>query len=449
MIVDLNTALAQSRRSERRLLAQYAVTRVLAESATLKDASRQILRAIGESLGWELGIFWSVDEQAELLRFIDLWHAPQLEALGFVEDSRKQAFQRGEGLIGRVWASGRPIWIPDVVRDPDFRRAPMAASVGLHEAVAFPVRKSERIYGVIEFFSHEIREPDQDVLDMVADIGIKVGQFVDREQTAEALREAEALAEVARLLGDIGHDIKNMLMPIVVGTTMLEEELSENYARVPHPVATTVTRSRDLTKELIDLIKNGSRRIHDRVTEMAESVKGVTPLPEFAPCRIADVVSDVYQALRILADERSVALCVDGLDALPRIQADESRLFNAIYNLVNNAIPEVPLGGSVTVRGCIDPAGKSVFLSVIDTGKGMPPEVLASLFTYHAMSRKIGGTGLGTKIVKDVVTAHGGQITVESEQGVGTSFHITLPLQGRLTPFHGYSDPGPPTTSPH
>jgi signal transduction histidine kinase len=428
--VELARAWAQKTRAERRLVAQYAVTKVLAESATLMDAGHEILRAIGESLNWELGMFWNVDEQADVLRFVDLWHAPYVEASTFCEDSRGRTFQRGVGLIGHVWASGSPVWMPDVVTDHNFRRAPMAARVGLHGACAFPVRKGLRIYGVIEFFSSEIREPDQDVLDMVADIGIKVGQFVDREQTAEALRQAEALAEVARLLGDIGHDIKNMLMPIVSGATLLEEELDECYGRLPETVTGNLKASRDLTKELTSMIQRGSRRIQDRVREMAESVKGITRPPEFAPCRISDVVSTVYASLRILAHERKIALQVDGLDTLPLIRADESRLFNAIYNLVNNAIAEVPPDGSINVRGSIDPAGTSVCLSVIDTGKGMLPEVRASLFTYRAISRKVGGTGLGTKIVKDVVSAHGGTITDQSEPGKGTVFHITLPLEG-------------------
>jgi signal transduction histidine kinase len=138
----------------------------------------------------------------------------------------------------------------------------------------------------------------------------------------------------------------------------------------------------------------------------------------------------VYATLRILADERRVTLRAEGLDTLPVIRADESRLFNAIYNLVNNAIPEVTSGGSVTVQGRTEPSGTHIVLSVMDTGKGMSPEVRDSLFTYQAVSRKIGGTGLGTKIVKDVVDAHGGSITVESTEGVGTAFHITLAIDG-------------------
>ncbi len=437
MVADLKSALAKATLSERRLTGQYVATRVLAESATLKDAGQAILRALGESLDWELGMFWSRDEQMQVLRFVDLWHAPHVEATEFVDDSRGRTFQRGEGLIGRVWATGKPIWIPDVATDPHFRRAKMAARVGLRGGFAFPVCKGEEMYGVVEFFSRESREPDQDVLDMVADIGIKVGLFVDRKRTEEELRRTEArlveeqrLAAVARVLGDIGHDLKNMLMPIVTGAGLLEEELSECFSKLPQPAVSAVKPSRDMTHDLIEMIRQGSRRIHDRVKEIADSVKGLTRAPQFAPCRIADIVSSVYATLHILADERGVALHTEGLDNLPVIRADESRLFNAVYNLVNNAIPEVPSGGSVTVQGRTDPSGKKVVLSVIDTGKGMSPEVRDSLFTYQAISRKIGGTGLGTKIVKDVVDAHGGSIRVESTQGVGTAFHITLSVDG-------------------
>ncbi len=437
--LDLQAMLAQVQRSEQRLLAQYTVTRVLAESATLKDAGEDILRAIGESFDWKLGMLWDVNTQAELLRFVGLWHAPNVEASAFYDDSRKRTFPRGVGLIGQVWASGHSLWIPDVARDSGFLRAPIAAKIGLglHGWCGFPIYKGERIYGVIEFFTNEIRETDTEVLEMMADIGIKIGQFVERKEAEEDLRQSEMrlqeearLAEVARVLGDIAHDIKNMLMPVSMGVSLLEDELDESFDQLPQPVVGAVANSRELTKDLIAMIKNGSQRVQDRVKEFADSVKGPPRAAQFAPCRIDEVVSSVYGMLRIPADEGSVILLVNGLEDLPVIQADERRLFNAIYNLINNAIFEIPSGGSVTVQGRTEQAGKQVVLSIIDTGKGMPPEVRESLFTYKAISRKVGGTGLGTKIVKDVVEAHGGTITVESELGKGTSFHLSLPVEG-------------------
>lgn len=437
MVGETRKALDEAKQSERRLAAEYAVTRVLADAATLNDATQAVLRVIGESLDWELGMFWSLDEQSKALRFVDLWHVPDVEATEFLEDSRERTFQSGEGLPGRVLSTGKPVWMADAASDPRFRRAQIARKAGLHAAFAFPVCKGDELYGAIEFFVRERRPPDQAAHELMADTGIKLGLFMYRKLKEEELRRTEAklveeqrLAEVARVAGDIGHDVKNMLMPIVTGAELLEEGISECFAKLPQAAAASVTPTRDLTHDLVDTIRRSSRRIQERVKEIADSVKGLTRPPQFAPCRLSDIVSNVYQSLHILADERKVALRTDGLEALPVIRADESRLFNAIYNLVNNAIPEVPSGGSVTVKGRTEQSGKSLVLSVIDTGKGMSPEVRDSLFTYRAISRKAGGTGLGTKIVKDVVDAHGGTITVESTEGVGTAFHITLSVDG-------------------
>lgn len=437
MVGDIRDALADARRSGRRLASDYAVTRVLAESVTLKDVGHAVLQAIGETLEWELGMFWALDEQGQALRFVDLWHVPQMDVEEFVQDSRDRTFRRGEGLVGRTWASGKPIWIPDVVVDPAFRRAKMAEKVGLHGAFAFPVQKSSQTYGVMEFFFREIREPDQDVLDMVANLGIRLGLYIDRKRTEEDLRRTEArlveeqrLAEVARVLGDIGHDLKNLLMPIMSGAQLLEGEVRDCFAQLPEPALRAMKPSHDVAQELIEMIRRSSVRIHERVKEIADSVKGLTRPLQFALCHVAEVVAGVMDTLRVLADERQVALQTDGLDRLPTIRADENRLFNALYNLVNNAIAEVPPGGSVTVRGRTEAGGTRIVLSVVDTGKGMSPEVRESLFTYQAISHKVGGTGLGTKIVKDVVDAHGGTISVESREGQGTAFHITLLVDG-------------------
>ena len=94
----------------------------------------------------------------------------------------------------------------------------------------------------------------------------------------------------------------------------------------------------------------------------------------------------------------------------------------------------MPKGGSVTVTGLTNETKDMLDLVVADTGKGMPPDVRERLFTKNAISTKPGGTGLGTKIVKDAIDAHSGSIRVESTQGIGTSFFISLPLYQSLKP---------------
>lgn len=122
----------------RRLHAQYATARALEESTSLLEAAPRILRAICESLGWEHGGLWRVDDAARVLRCVETWHAPDVSFPEFEAASRSMAFPAGSGLPGRVWASGKPAWIPDVVHDDNFPRAPIAVRVTREELLSRP-----------------------------------------------------------------------------------------------------------------------------------------------------------------------------------------------------------------------------------------------------------------------------------------------------------------------
>ncbi len=252
--------------------------------------------------------------------------------------------------------------------------------------------------------------------------------ITEKKSMAARLLEEAKLAEVTRVLGDIGHDIKNMLMPVLSGADLLKDELDEQFPTLIREKAKGAETSYANSLDLIRMIVTNARRIQDRVREIADAVKGVTSPPHFTPCRIGDIVEGVLDTLRTYAAEKGISLLTDGLDALPVIDADERRLFNAFYNLINNAIPEVPRGGSVTVGGSPGPRPDTITLTVTDTGRGMPPEVRDRLFTAQAISTKKEGTGLGTKIVKDAIDLHHGHITVESEEGHGTIFRLVLPV---------------------
>lgn len=269
---------------------------------------------------------------------------------------------------------------------------------------------------------------------------IKKGAFdyiskpIDNEElkvvVTRALERKVLKDEMERVMGDISHDIKNLLTPVVMGTSLLESEIDQFYERVPEVEATQAKASHELCNEVIGTLRNAARRIQDRTKEIADYVKDRSAPPYFAPCAVAAVVAGVMDTLRLVAERKGIALRSEGLDDLPPILADERRLYNALYNLVNNAIEEVPAGGSITVRKEAAPEHGTILLAVADTGRGMPPDVRDSLFTDATISRKPGGTGLGTKIVKGIVDAHGGRITVESKEGAGTTFLIRLPIQG-------------------
>jgi PAS domain S-box-containing protein len=194
------------RANERRLAANVAITRILAESPTLNQAMPRILQTVGHSLGWELGVIWTLDDAANVLRSVDVWRSSAVRGAEFEAVCRQRTFEKGVGLPGRVWANRLPAWISDVTRDDNFPRGPIAMAEGLHGACAFPVLFDRKFMGVMEFFSRQTREPDQALLDMFEGIGNQIGQFVERKRAEEALEPASRLpaenpAPVMRLDG--------------------------------------------------------------------------------------------------------------------------------------------------------------------------------------------------------------------------------------------------------
>ena len=183
----LETEIAERGHAERRTAAQYAVAKVLAEAGSLTEAAPRLLQAICETLGWDVGELWQVERFENRLRCVELWHRAGLDVAEFKASSQQTFFQRGEGLPGRVWADGRPLWIADVARDENFPRKKFDAKSGLHAALGFPLLVGDKVLGVMEFFSHDIEEPDAELLAMMSAAGSQIGQFMERKRSEKAL----------------------------------------------------------------------------------------------------------------------------------------------------------------------------------------------------------------------------------------------------------------------
>src|SRR5262245_41239615 len=174
--------MTQRTAAERRLAAQHAAALALAESRALADGAPRILQAICQSLGWAHGALWQVAASGRELRCVETWHELALDLAQFDAASREMHFRPGVGLPGRVWQSGRPAWIPDVVEDTNFPRAKIAAAENLHAALGFPVKLESHVLGVMEFFSQEIQEPDEALLELLDTVGSQIGQFIERKR---------------------------------------------------------------------------------------------------------------------------------------------------------------------------------------------------------------------------------------------------------------------------
>ncbi len=408
-------------RRERELEAAKQISLALFKHLDLDDLIKQALQTALDIVQAESGsILLAVPETKELVF---------RHSIGESHVKAGTAIPWDQGIAGTVFRTGAPLVIGDVRTDPrHFHGIDTLTQHTTRDMIALPLNRWEgEPIGVLEILNKHNGRLDEDDL---AILTIVSGIAAVSIEQAHLFQEAK-LAEVVHLLGDIGHDIKNLLMPVVCGTGLLSDELKGLYDTLPQREKDKAKTSYDMCSEVVDMVSSSTHRIQDRVKEIADCVKGLSSPPDFAPCKIGSVITSVFESLKWFADQKGVALKSVGVEALPEIVADERRLFNAFYNLVNNAIPEVSSDGSITVSGREEPPGVGIHIAVIDTGKGMPPEIRDQLFTPGAKSSKPGGTGLGTKIVKDVVDAHRGKVSVESEYGKGTTFHLYFPLNPR------------------
>jgi PAS domain S-box-containing protein len=184
-------------RAAQRLATQYVVTRILAEAATLKEATPAILQTIAQIAGWEVGVVWTVDRAAGVLHCVDTWHQDVGDFRAFEENTRSLTFAREVGLPGKVWAGREPVWIEDLHRYNHYCRSTTAHACGLRGAFVFPALFGGEVIGVIEFYSREMERPDEELLRTVGALGSQIGQFLERKRTEEELHKSRERFEVA------------------------------------------------------------------------------------------------------------------------------------------------------------------------------------------------------------------------------------------------------------
>ncbi len=202
-LVYIGRDITEHQRVRQRQAVQYTTTRILSESGTIRQTTQKILQAIAENLGWDLGEVWtpnqylgaSVPKQEHptptMLRCVETWVRPSVAVPELTSATWQTTFAPGVGLPGRIWATGSPYWMTDIVDDTDFLRSETASIAGLHGAFGFPIQGDSELLGVMTFYSREVHQVDEDLLQTMAAIGSQVGQFIKRKQAEAALKESE------------------------------------------------------------------------------------------------------------------------------------------------------------------------------------------------------------------------------------------------------------------
>lgn len=433
----LAAVVSQNARAEQFLRVEHGVSRILAEASTLSEAAPKILQCIGETAGWETSALWLVDKTANELRCLQTWHVPAVNVPEFEALTRSRTFEKGIGLPGRIWASGVPAWINDVTQDQNFPRAPIAAREGLHSAFGFPIRLGEDVLGVIEFFSRQIRQPDDTFLQMVAVLGNQIGQFHERKQAENALREAQAqLRKHADELED----------RVVQRTGELKETIQslESFSySIAHDLRAPLRALQGFTKilmtdyapQLDEAAQGYAERIVRAATRMDQLIQDLLLYGRLSHVELGfsrlNLEAHIDKVLSQLADEinaRQAELKV--FRPMPDVWANSIVLEQVLVNLIGNAIKFVPPNLRPRVELKAENGENVVRLSIRDNGIGIKPEYHEKIFrVFERLHNEMTypGTGIGLAIVRRGIERMKGRVGVDSVAGKGSCFWLELP----------------------
>lgn len=422
-----------------------AVRRLAAELSSVTKLDETIQEALATSLE-------VVDARAGSL----ILHNPEKNKLVFKHVIGEKAAELtglelsvDQGIAGAVFQSGQIRVSEDMTKEKEhLTDLGERIRYRTQNMVTVPLKTSQgRCIGVMQVLNKSdghFNEHDVATLDI---LGHQVAAAIETAR----LQEEARLAQVVQFIGDISHDVKNMITPVQTSAETLRFIGEDVFAQVDsilqstdsvedlkQQVAATLQELRDLLPEMVELMLDGADTVQQRMAEISAAVKGMVSKPHFETADIVEVARRAVSLLEHQAQKAGVTVNVEPVGEVPQFPLDKKQIYNAVYNLVFNALGACDPGASVTIRISTNtegvyPQGRFCQVQCIDTGSGMPEHVRAKLFTDDAISTKPMGTGLGTRIIKNVVDAHEGRIWVESEEGVGTTITFTIPLDREET----------------
>ncbi|HEY4658720.1 MAG TPA: ATP-binding protein, partial [Gemmatimonadaceae bacterium] len=229
-----------------------------------------------------------------------------------------------------------------------------------------------------------------------------------RQLHQHEIQRASQLATVGELASGVAHEIKNPVVGVAHGLDLVRRHLGPDPALTP----------------IMDEMARQLTRIQQTLQELLTFARPATPA--LAPVSGNDIVQRAIRLLQPTADRAGVRIEMWVDPALPRFDADEEMLYQALVNVFMNALQATPCGGRITVT--TRSTTERVEIIIADTGRGIPEEDLELVFKPFFTTRHT-GTGLGLSITREVAQRHGGGVTLESTVGVGTTVTLHLPLR--------------------
>ena len=366
----------------------------------------KLLRTITERavhlLGARTGSLYLCDEEHRTLRCAaDYNHA---------EDHSGTVLKYGEGAAGIVAETGEPLIVADYAtwtgRVAGYENESPSVTV-----LVVPLTWGDHVVGAIDISddSHN-RVFTQGDVKLLARFAAHSAIAVENARLTQRLLKAEHLAAIGETASMVGHDLRNPLQGIAGAVYLLRDDslMAEERNEMLHLIENCLEYSDGIVKDLLD---------YARPFELARV--DITP---------KEIVTQAMRAVQIPSGVNVEDLSEDQ----PTISADTDRIKRAFVNLIENALDAMPNGGTLTINS--EKSDEHVEISISDTGAGMTKEAMENLWKpLHTTKAK--GIGMGLATCKRIIDAHGGQVSVESKMGEGTTFTIRLPIKVKLATY--------------
>lgn len=388
-------------RGQERLRAQYECIRLLANATRLEEGLQPALTRAAEHLEAAAAELWLPSQVPFEIRRAAVWVQEECCPAAI----RGPTCQIADGWLGEVWRAGREQWLEQLppIEELDER----CASLGLASCCVHPVVLFGEQLGLLLFFgTHPRWATDPDLCTFVGTLSVQVADFLWRFRLQQELIEQERLAALGTTAAVFAHEVGNPLNNMYLHAQILGRRLQK-------------LAGAEVLSETVEKIVSEMRRLTCLLEEFrALSRKHPLVLRPIALARMLHEVVETH-----VSSATNIAVHWDLAAGLPAVVGDRDKLVQVFLNLCKNAVEAMPEGGDLTLRARAN--DKRVVLEVRDTGPGIPDGL--DIFQPFKTT-KVTGTGLGLPIVRQILAAHGGTVSVSSGGTGGTVFTVTLPL---------------------
>jgi signal transduction histidine kinase len=374
---------------------------LLSDSPTLAVAAPRILHLLGTTLGWDTAAYWTVDQDARIMRREASWTSRT--AADSSSDRTTLPLDRMDHLVVRAYSQRVTTWNDNVKTKSE-------------SAVAFLVQFSYRTFGVIELTKLDPRSHDQDLTGLLEEIGGNLAAFIERTNAAAQLKEADRRKD--EFLAMLSHELRNPLAPIrnalhILKTSPFEQGRSDE-------LIDRMSRQVDHLVHLVDDLLDTSRIIQGKIKLRIETVR-LDAVIDHACEILQPVLGSFGRRLEVRRDPEPLW-----------VRGDVTRLTQVFENLLHNAVkysePETP------IRLSTEHNNGAAIVRIRDWGAGIEASHLPHIFDLFyqsdkSLERSQGGLGIGLTLVHHIVEMHGGAVEAHSAgQGEGSEFVVRLPI---------------------